>query len=112
MSAHEHWDITVDTPVGQQRGSLALRVTEAACTGRLYSEAGELALQNGTAQDNDLSWELQLSRPIPMTIECRTDSWRHHSGHRNGCSIRRHHFYWDERRRLARPVEGLIDKKR
>ena len=51
MSAHEHWDITVDTPVGQQRGSLELRVTEAACTGRLYSEAGELALQNGTAQD-------------------------------------------------------------
>ena len=27
MSAHEHWDITVDTPVGQQRGSLELRVT-------------------------------------------------------------------------------------
>ena len=71
MSVHEHWDITVDTPVGQQRGSLELRVTEAACTGRLYSEAGELALHNGTAQDNELSWELQLSRPIPMTIECQ-----------------------------------------
>ena len=71
MSVHEHWDITVDTPVGQQRGSLELRVTEAACTGRLYSEAGELALHNGTAQDNELSWELQLSRPIPMTIKCQ-----------------------------------------
>ena len=113
MSAHEHWDITVDTPVGQQSGSLELRVTEAACTGRLYSEAGELALQNGTAQDNELSWNLAI---VPTHSNDHrmpgTDSWRDHSGHRNGCSIRRHHFYWDERSRLARPVEGLIDKKR
>ena len=71
MSIHEHWHITVDTPVGQQSGYLELSVNQAGCTGRLYSEAGELILQNGTAQDNELSWELQLSRPIPMTIECQ-----------------------------------------
>lgn len=71
MSTHEHWHITVDTPVGQQSGYLELSVNQAGCTGRLYSEAGELILQNGTAQDNELSWELQLSRPIPMTIECQ-----------------------------------------
>ena len=71
MSTHEHWHITVDTPVGQQSGYLELSVNQAVCTGRLYSEAGELMLQNGTAQDNELSWELQLSRPIPMTIECQ-----------------------------------------
>ena len=71
MSTHEHWHITVDTPVGQQSGYLELSVNQAGCTGRLYSEAGELILQNCTAQDNELSWELQLSRPIPMTIECQ-----------------------------------------
>ena len=70
MSAHEHWHITVDTPVGQQRGSLSCASPGSAALAA-YSEAGELALQNGTAQDNELSWELQLSRPIPMTIECQ-----------------------------------------
>ena len=71
MSTNERWHITVETPVGQQKGSLELSVNNDVCRGRLYSEAGELTLQNGTADHNELSWQLQLSRPIPMTVECR-----------------------------------------
>jgi hypothetical protein len=71
MSKEALWHITIDTPVGQQTGSLALSLNDTVCSGRLFSEAGELTLQNGTAHHNDLSWQLQLSRPIPMTIECR-----------------------------------------
>ena len=70
MSTEAHWHITVDTPVGQQRGSLALSLNGASCGGRLFSEAGELVLQNGTVHNDELRWQLQLSRPIPMTIEC------------------------------------------
>ena len=70
MSTEEYWRITVDTPVGQQSGSLALSMGDTICSGRLFSEAGELTLQNGTVQKDELRWQLQLSRPIPMTIEC------------------------------------------
>lgn len=70
MSTEEYWRITVDTPVGQQSGSLALSMGDTICSGRLFSEAGELTLQNGTVQEDELRWQLQLSRPIPMTIEC------------------------------------------
>ena len=70
MSPEEYWRITVDTPVGQQSGSLALSLGDTVCSGRLFSEAGELTLQNGIVQENELRWQLQLSRPIPMTIEC------------------------------------------
>ena len=70
MSPEEYWRITVDTPVGQQSGSLALSLGDTVCSGRLFSEAGELTLQNGIVQEGELRWQLQLSRPIPMTIEC------------------------------------------
>ena len=70
MSTEEYWRITVDTPVGQQSGSLALSLDDTVCSGRLFSEAGELTLQNGTVRKDELRWQLQLSRPIPMTIEC------------------------------------------
>ena len=70
MSPEEYWRITVDTPVGQQSGSLALSLGDTVCSGRLFSEAGELTLQNGIVQEDELRWQLQLSRPIPMTIEC------------------------------------------
>ena len=71
MSKEALWHITIDTPVGQQTGSLALSLNDTVCSGRLFGEAGELTLHNGTVHNNDLSWQLQLSRPIPMTIECR-----------------------------------------
>ena len=70
MSPEEYWRITVDTPVGRQSGSLALSLGDTVCSGRLFSEAGELTLQNGIVQEDELRWQLQLSRPIPMTIEC------------------------------------------
>ncbi len=70
MSPEEYWRITVDTPVGQQSGSLVLSLGDTVCSGRLFSEAGELTLQNGIVQEDELRWQLQLSRPIPMTIEC------------------------------------------
>ena len=70
MSTEEYWRITVDTPVGQQSGSLALSLDDTVCRGRLFSEAGGLTQQNGTVPKDALRWQLQQSRPIPMTIEC------------------------------------------
>ena len=70
MGTQEHWHMTVNTPVGQQSGSLVLNLDGAVCSGRLFSEAGELPLQNGTVHNDELRWQLHLSRPIPMTIEC------------------------------------------
>mgnify|MGYP003314879488 FL=1 len=64
MSTEEYWRITVDTPVGQLSGSLALSLDDTVCSGRLFSEAGELTLQNGTVQKDELRWQLQLSRPF------------------------------------------------
>lgn len=71
MSEHQLYTISVDTPVGTQNGTLALLLENDQCTGRLFNEAGELKVHNGRFDNTEIHWNLQLFKPIPMTIACR-----------------------------------------
>ena len=71
MSQTEHWRIEVETPVGVQSGTLELTQTGDTIEGRLFNDSGELKLRSGSIEGENLCLEVELSRPIPMTIRCR-----------------------------------------
>ena len=70
MQEHYLWLITVDTPTGQQQGSLELHLSDDRCQGRLFNGSDELAIENASVDDDGLSWEVRLAQPIAMTIAC------------------------------------------
>ncbi len=71
MNSISRWQLSVMTPTGEQQGILELAVGDGSCSGRVFNEAGELALEDGASNDQELSWNLRLHRPIPMTLACR-----------------------------------------
>ena len=71
MSQTEHWQIEVETPIGVQSGTLEFTQTGDAIEGRLFNDSGELKLRSGSIEGESLSWEVELLRPIPMTIRCQ-----------------------------------------
>ena len=71
MSQTEHWQIEVETPIGVQSGTLEFTRTDDAIEGRLFNESGELKLRSGSVKGESLCWEIELSRPIPITIRCQ-----------------------------------------
>ena len=71
MNQTEHWQIEVETPIGVQSGILEFTQTGDAIEGRLFNDSGELKLRSGSVKGESLCWEIELSRPIPITIRCK-----------------------------------------
>ena len=71
MDSSNRWQISVDTPTGEQQGTLELEIGDGACGGRLFNDCGELALEDGCTHDGQLHWTLRLNRPIPMALTCQ-----------------------------------------
>ena len=71
MNHTEQWQIAVETPIGVQSGTLEFTQTGDAIEGRLFNDSGELQLRSGYIEGESLCWEVELSRPIPMTIRCQ-----------------------------------------
>lgn len=71
MNSSSRWQISVDTPTGEQQGILELEIADGVCGGRLFNDSGELALEDGYSDNGQLHWRLRLSRPIPMTLACQ-----------------------------------------
>ncbi|WP_102143330.1 hypothetical protein [Mycobacterium hubeiense] len=61
------WKILVKTPLGSQAGRLDLATEGTTLSGKATMRDGELDIVNGTADGNDLNWEIKVKRPLPMT---------------------------------------------
>lgn len=69
MSASGKWDVTMNTPMGAQKGTLDLNIDGDTLTGTMTGAQGALQLDNGKADGNDLSWTANMTQPMPMTLE-------------------------------------------
>ncbi len=69
MSASGSWNTTINTPMGAQNGTLVLEISGATLTGKMVGAQGEMALTDGKADGNNLSWKAQMTSPMPMTLE-------------------------------------------
>ena len=69
MSADGTWNVTLNTPMGAQAGTLELATDGNTLTGTMSGPQGSMELENGTADGDSLSWMVNMTQPMPITIE-------------------------------------------
>jgi hypothetical protein len=71
MSADGKWEISMNTPMGAQAGTLELKEDGAALTGTMSAAAAPdvMEITDGTVDGDDLTWKAALTQPMPITLE-------------------------------------------
>ncbi len=69
MSIDNAWNIVISTPIGERKGVLTLKSDGDALSGNLASpEEGSQDIRSGKVSGDQLSWELDVDKPMPMTL--------------------------------------------
>jgi hypothetical protein len=71
MSADGKWEISMNTPMGAQSGTLDLKEEGATLTGTMSAAAAPDAMEvtDGTVDGDNLTWKAALTQPMPITLE-------------------------------------------
>ena len=69
MSADGTWTTTINTPMGAQTGTLVLATNGSELSGSMQSPQGEMAIADGKANGDELSWTTSITSPMPMDLE-------------------------------------------
>lgn len=69
MSVDGTWDITTDTPMGAQKGTLSLATDDGTLTGKMSGAQGEIEIEDGTVDGDDISYKFSITSPMAITIE-------------------------------------------
>lgn len=66
-----NWDCAIATPMGTHKGVLeVIPIDPMRFTGRISGDMGSLDIADGRIGGNTLSWQMKLSMPLPMTLDC------------------------------------------
>ena len=69
MSASGTWNITTTSPMGSQDGTLDLAEDGSSLTGKMSGPQGDIELNEGTVDGNDLTWKAEVTSPMAITLE-------------------------------------------
>jgi len=69
MSVDGTWNVTLQTPMGAQAGTLTFVTDGGVLTGEMSGAQGTLALEEGTCDGNELSWTVNMTSPMPIKVE-------------------------------------------
>lgn len=69
MSADGNWKTTINSPMGAQEGTMTLATDGGALTGKLSAPTGEIDIEDGTVDGDNLTWKASMTSPMPMTLE-------------------------------------------
>ena len=69
MSADGNWNTTMNTPMGAQNATLTLATDGNSLTGKMSGPQGELELQDGAVDGDNLTWKADITTPMAMTLE-------------------------------------------
>lgn len=64
------WNVTVKTPMGEQKGTLTVEPNGDTFTGRLESSMGAAEVNDGKVSGDSLTWKMDMKVPMPMTLDC------------------------------------------
>ena len=73
MAIDGNWNISINTPMGEKKGVIALTQDGSALTGTMTNEFGETPIEDGEANGNQLFWKVKATQPMPMTLEFDLD---------------------------------------
>ena len=69
MSADGSWNCTINSPMGAQEATITLATDGGSLSGTMAGDQGTQEFSGGTADGNNLEWEVQMTSPMPMTLE-------------------------------------------
>lgn len=65
------WNCTVDSPMGEQEFVLTVNSSGGSFSGSAEGNIGSRDIPEGVVDGNDLSWTMQISKPMPVTLTCK-----------------------------------------
>ena len=70
MAVDGTWKLTVNTPMGAQESTLAIKASGAQLTGTQSAPSGESQpITDGTVNGNAVAWKAAITRPVALTLE-------------------------------------------
>ena len=69
MSADGTWNMTMNTPMGEQKGTLTLKSNGDALEGKMEGAQGAQEIEDGKVDGNSLSWIINMTQPMAMKLE-------------------------------------------
>ncbi|HXI87365.1 MAG TPA: hypothetical protein VNH64_07900 [Parvularculaceae bacterium] len=69
MAVNGNWNITIKTPMGEQKAALALKQEGDSLTGQMSGQAGTTPIENGRVEGGRLKWSTKVTSPMPITLE-------------------------------------------
>ena len=64
------WDCVTKSPLGDQKSTLTVKSDGTSFTGSNVGAMGSVDITDGTVNGNTLGWKMNISVPMPMTLEC------------------------------------------
>lgn len=69
MAVNGKWNLTIKTPMGDQKGVLTLKQEGAALSGDMAGAMGAVPIENGRVEGESLKWHAKVTSPMPITLE-------------------------------------------
>jgi hypothetical protein len=69
MAVNGKWNLTIKTPMGEQKGMLTLAQSGDALTGQMSGAMGAVTIENGKVEGDMLKWHAKVTSPMPITLE-------------------------------------------
>ena len=70
MSADGTWKLTMQTPIGERKSTLALKSAGGALTGKITGEEGNSTdIFDGKESGDKVSFKASIKSPMPLTLE-------------------------------------------
>jgi hypothetical protein len=63
------WDAIVNSPMGEQKSTMTLNQDGDTVTGTNAGATGSAEVQDGKIDGNTLTWKMDITVPMPMTLE-------------------------------------------
>ncbi len=68
MSFTGKWNITINTPMGNQEGVLELVQDGDNVTGTMSAQGENVSIENGRVEGDNVLWDVNVSKPMPLTL--------------------------------------------
>lgn len=69
MAATGKWNLSIKTPMGEQKAMIELKQDGGALTGTMSGAMGAVPIENGSADGDNVKWNAKVTSPMPLTLE-------------------------------------------
>jgi len=64
------YEVSVKTPMGEQKGRLTVVPDGDTFSGQLSGALGQVAITGGRVSGDSLSWQMGITTPMPLSLDC------------------------------------------